>query len=242
MIMVTGHKGFIARNIAENIKVLTPDFNMLNYNCLKEYIRDNKVTTIIHCALTHDLYRNMAMLVNVLRLPVKRIITFGSGAEFHDYPKAPDYKRFKEIQSKLIKGDSRVTNLILYGVYGKYENVNETFISKAIVETLKNKKFHVKGNRTMSYLYIDDLIKVVKHFTRFKGQHQTYEVVPWKTITLREIIKLITKNYTIGKLTDKPYIGNSHKLTEEIPNLEFTPIEKGIKNLTKYYANIYNIN
>lgn len=236
MILVTGHKGFIGRNIAEKIKVITADIDVLDYPMLSKVIKENKIDKIVHCAITQDLYENMAMLVNVLRQPVKRIITFGSGCQYNAYPKSPHYKLFKELQARIIEQDKRVTNLVLYGVYGKYEDVENTFISNSIVRTLKNQKIIINRNRLMSYVYIDDLVRIVEYFLTNKGSYLTYDIVSNSPLLLTEIARLISPNISIkNQGLDPDYVGNFRNLKTELPDFKFTSMHDGITNLKKYY-------
>jgi len=245
MILLTGFKGFIGRNIAEKIKVLTPDLDILDYYSLNKFVRENRVRTVIHCAIkevtrrNENLYCNTTMLLNILRLPVKYIVLFGSGSQFNDYPKRPEYKLFKEIQAKLIKHDRRVVNLILYGVYGKYDDIKNKFIPNSIIRSLNKKTIIVNQNREMSYLYVGDLVRIIKYFLH-KKKYGSYGIVPPKSIKLSEIAKLLGFYRIKNKTLAPKYIGSCEKIKKELPHFKFISFQKGLRLTVKHFKkNIY---
>ncbi len=247
-ILITGPSGFIGRNLKEKYTdytpkdwtIYTPSINLLHEGSFSDYVSYYQIDTIIHCAVSQDFYQNMQMLINVCEQPVKRIITFGSGCQYYPYPKAPKYKLFKEIQSQIVKSDSRMINLILYGVYGKYEDMEHTFISRSIIRTLKGLPIEIYQDRLIDYTYIDSLTEKVDQIIRFEGKEQEFHIYSG-AYYLSKIAKIISKEKYIIKEKGRAPAYICKKTTGGVLDYAgfLTPIEEGIKKLTQYYAGLF---
>ena len=97
-------------------------------------------------------------------------------------------------------------------------------------------------NVVFSYLYVDDLIRIVEHFINHEGKHRFYNIIPDETVDLLTIARIIqdvadeevgiqVKNEGMGL----EYSGDNRRLKKEIPDLGFTEIKEGITNLYSWY-------
>lgn len=273
-IFITGGSGFIGKNLSDQLKnkylIFSPkheDLELLNEDAVRKYVRKNKIDVIIHCAniggardtidIKDSLHINLRIFFNIIKNShlVKKIINFGSGAEYDKTrdlvnvkeeefdTKIPkdDYGFYKYVCSKLIEKSGNILSLRLFGVYGKYENYKIRFISNSILKNLFGTPIIIKQNVVFSYLYVDDLVKIVDFFIQHKTRHKIYNVTPDKKIDLISLAKIInklsrkkSKINIINRGLNYEYSAANQRLKKEV-KINFTSYEQGIKNLIEYY-------
>lgn len=100
-VLITGSKGFIGKNLTEQLsdkyKLYTPlhkELNLLDEVIVENYFKKNKFDVVIHCAVVggsrkserveNAFYKNTRMFFNIVRNKkyFKKIINLGSGAEY----------------------------------------------------------------------------------------------------------------------------------------------------------------
>ena len=148
----------------------------------------------------------------------------------------------KYVISKSIENSPNVTELRIFGVFGKYEDYEIRFISNAICRTLFGMPISIKQNRIFNYMYIDDLMSVIDYFIENDGKHRTYNVtdgIPMELLTIAKMILEIsgkTQDITIkyDGMGDE-YSGDNSRLCEEIRGIKFTEIGQAIKNMFRWY-------
>ena len=210
-----------------------------------------------------DIYeKNLQILNNFINLSDgKPVFVFGSGAEFDksspivlagdeawaNTPPADLYGRAKYLISQEIKKYSNVWNLRLFGVYGPHETENR-FITHAINCVLKNQSITIRQNVFFSYLEIDDLCRLIYHFMLNLPKHQFINVVPPEKVDLKTLANIVNKiagtNQPIIIAKEgfaNEYTGRPENLLKEIPDFNFTSLEKGIKRLYEFIKdkNVY---
>lgn len=230
-ILITGGSGFIGRNLTEYFKencsneVFSPnheELNLLEYESLHGYVKQNKIDIIIHSANTNvsrhkgvseydELNRNLQMFFNVQKEAgyCEKVLYFGSGAEYdrehyiplmtEEYfgtyiPKDP-YGFSKYIMSKSIVETDNIYDLRLFGVYGKYEEWERRFISNALCRVLFNMDITIQKNVRFDYLYIDDLCRIMNMFVNENLKYRHYNVCRGEAVdlyTLAQKVKKIT--------------------------------------------------
>ncbi len=236
------------------------------FNCIKS----NQFDVIIHTA-TYDaapkfstkdpakvLENNLKMFFNIARCKdyFDKMICFGSGAEFgREYwiPKMKEnyfdryvpmdqYGFSKYIMTKYTQLNSNIYNLRLFAVFGKYDDWRYRFIPNACANAVSNLPIVINQNVIFDFLYIDDLIKIVKWFVNNKPKKNVYNVCTGKVYdskTLAEkIIKISSKNLDIITKTEGPgreYSGDNSLLLNELKDFEFTSIDESIKALYDWY-------
>lgn len=202
--------------------------------------------------------KNLQILNNfIVAADGKPIFTFGSGAEFDKSSNivlakdeawkniSPDdlYGRAKYLISKEIKKYPNVWNLRLFGVYGPHE-ADTRFITHAINCVLNKEPITIRQNVVFSYLEIGDLCRIIYHFLQNKPKHQFINMIPPTTIDLKTLAEVVNKiagtNQPIIITKEglaNEYTGKPENLLKEIPNFNFTPLEKGIKRLYEFIKN-----
>ncbi|WP_446897223.1 NAD-dependent epimerase/dehydratase family protein [Clostridium sp. LBM24168] len=263
----------LSEGLMNNYKLYTPKRNVLNLldtELVEKYLKENEFNVIIHCAnqnATRDtsvsnyeiLNRNLTMFFNLERCKdyYERMYYFGSGAEYdmnnyvpmmkEDYfgkfiPTDP-YGFSKYVMSKAVEQNNNIYDLRLFGVFGKYEEWEHRFISNAICRCIYNLSITINQNVYFDYLYIQDLIEIMKWFIENKPKMKHYNVCTGKRIDLLTIAKKVIKisnkklNILIKKNgLKKEYTGNNSLLLDEIGDITFTDLDMSIKSLYKYYV------
>ncbi len=199
---------------------------------------------------------NLKMVNNILHSKDKdvRVILFGSGAmygkskpicqaketEIGDFMPEDLYGKSKMLIAQQIKDRKDVVCLNIFACYG-YNELSSRFPTYAITQNLKHLPIEINQNVRFDYLFIEDLCKIVKHFISTQPKNNIINVTPDKSILLSEIANLVNKisayksEITIkNPILGNEYTGDNSRLHEEFPELEFTPMEKGLEKLYNY--------
>lgn len=264
----------LKEHFQEKYQLFTPshhELDLLDADQVRNYIRKNRIDIIIHCAnigggrdtveLGDVAQINLRMFFNIARNEemVSKIIHFGSGAEYdksrplkkvreEDFSRrvpVDDYGFYKYVCSKYIEKAKNIICLRLFGVYGKYEDYRYKFISNSIVKNLLNLPLVINQNVIFDYLYIDDLVAIVRHFLEKKAKYRFYNLTSSSSINLTDICQTInavsdfkSKIKVINQGLNNEYTGDNTRLRKEIPKLSFTGYNEGIKELFLYYRKI----
>jgi nucleoside-diphosphate-sugar epimerase len=267
-ILVTGGSGFIGRHIISALgsshTVFAPTHKELDVTDSRKfgsYIRSHRIGTIIHAAVGETFggfEDSIRMFVSVMEQAenVHRIIYFGSGAE---YAKQRDLVRVKETDfGTVVPRDEyglskylvclmaatriNITTFRLFGVYGPGEDYRNRFISNSIVKQLLGIPIVIKQDVIFDYLFIDDLMKIVKYAVTHPMKNRVYNVTPDTSISLVEIVNIIKR---IGQVNtpvrislagrNYEYSGDNSRLRRELPGFRFRTYEEGIRSLYAYY-------
>ncbi len=267
-ILITGGSGFIGRNLYEGLKdeykIFIPSHNeleIMDINAVRKYIIKNKIKVVIHTAVKYsdlvleDILRMFMSIYNNLDL-LDKFINFGSGAE---YTNTRDLKKVKETElgkyipednyglgklicSQLAKSNKKITTLLPFGIFGPEGDYRFTFISNSIAKNLLGRPIKIKQDVVFDYLYIKDLIQIIKFFLENKKYFGDYNVTPTYSTSLVKIVNLINKNSkkpskvtVVNKSYNYQYTGCNQKLINTIPHLKITSYEEAIKELYNYY-------
>lgn len=252
------------------------ELDLLNEDKVKNYLVKNKIQTVIHCA-THNgtkvsnkdlalvFKNNLRMFFNLARChkSYNRMIYFGSGAEYDSRYYRPkmkeeyfgrhvpedDYGFSKYIMAEYIKNVPNIYDLRLFGCFGKYEDWRIRFISQSICRVINDIDISINKNVYFDYLYIDDLVKIIKKFIdKKKIQNQHYNVCTGKKISLLTLANIIIKHSKkdirisiMERGLKKEYSGDNRLLLKAVGNFEFVSIEKAIGDLYDWYSKNQNI-
>lgn len=245
------------------------ELNLLDKVAVKKFIKNNEINFIIHSAscgvnqasnnLTKNIVdENILMFKNLsMNLNDKiYMLNFGSGAEYDKtknlnkikeqdfslYIPKDSYGYSKYVISKEIEKLDNVVNLRLFGVYGKYEDYTQRFISQAIIKNLLKQPIDINQNVYFDYLYINDFNNIVQKFIQNKAKEKMYNITPNKSIDLISIAKLINEisdfqsEIVIKKLgLNNEYTGCNNKLLNEFDNITFTNYFSAIQIIYNYY-------
>ena len=143
------------------------------------------------------------------------------------------------------KNNKKIVTLIPFGIFGKYEGWEYKFISNSIMKNIFGLPIKIKQNVVFDYLYIDDLIPVIKNILKNEKISGDINITPDNSIDLVKISKIINK---IGKNKSKvfveneglnfEYTGNNQKLKNLMPDIKYTSYNKSILELYKNYCTI----
>jgi len=186
-----------------------------------------------------------------------RMIMLGSGAEYdkrfniadvkeEDFDKrvpVDQYGFYKYIIANFSAQVSYITHLRLFSIYGKYEDYKVRFISNNIVRVLLDMPVSINQDAFFEFTSVDDFIRVLDYFINNQGREKFYNIGGGERISLQEIGRKIAaqsgKNPAVvikKEGLNREYTCDSSRLKQEIPDLEFTSIEDGIKDLFSYYC------
>jgi GDP-L-fucose synthase len=208
------------------------------------------------------LKKNLMMFFNLVKKgnSFGRMIFLGSGAEYDrsrdvvcakesDFGKnmpSDDYGFYKYVCSKYIENSSNILNLRLFGVFGKYEDYSNRFISNMICRKIKGLPLSIKKNRVMSYVYVDDLAKIIEHFILNVPRHKFYNVSSGENLDLVKIAEIIRQIHPsspgvsnieiVNEGFDKVYTCDFSLLTREVIGVKITPMIKSIHELYAWYV------
>lgn len=211
---------------------------------------------------------NLRMFFNLERCNdlYGKMLYFGSGAEYDREHYIPDmreeyfdsyipkdaYGFSKYIMAKTLGYNmtrqtcvsDNIYELCLFGVYGKYEEWEHRFISNAICRALKGKDITVRQNVYFDYLWIDDLIRIVRWFIERDPQYRRYNVCRRQKVDLYSLALMVRKildvdcDIVVAVPGWKPeYTGDNSRFLKEAGLFEFTTFEDSITSLSDYYRN-----
>lgn len=252
------------------------ELDLLDAGKVFDYIKSNRFSVIIHTA-TYDaapkhstrdpakvLENNLKMFFNIARCKdyFDKMIYFGSGAEysrehwmpkmkedyFNQYVPTDQYGFSKYVMTKYALLNNNIYNLRLFSVFGKYEDWRVRIISNICYNAVLNLPIIINQNRYYDFMYIDDLIRIVRWFINNTPKRKVYNVctsnvIDFKTIA-EKIIKISGKRLNImikKKGLGREYSGDNMLLLQELGNFKFIPIDNSIKALYKWYDKNKNV-
>lgn len=245
------------------------ELDLLDETAVIAYFKKEKPDLVIHSAgagvaigngdQTSIFFRNAKMFFNIdrARTYFKRMIVFGTGAEYdkrkelidvkeEDFDKSvPDdeYSFSKYVIAKYSENDDYVINLRLFGVFGPKEDYKRRFISNVICMALLDVPITIKQNARFDYLYINDLVNILKIFIETESpRFRVYNIGRGKKIDLLTLANLILK-VTEKKLPIKilkegfnnEYTCNVDRFKSEFPDVVCTDMEVAIREMVEYY-------
>ena len=284
-IFITGSNGFIGSHLKEYLKrtykkyrLFIPssvELDLSNELAVDDYILSNKIDIIIHLAnkggdrttvnMKNVTEYNLRIFFNIVKHEknVKKIISFGSGAEYgkhkpiidakeEDYLKSQpldEYGFYKSITSKYIEKSQKIVQLRIFGAYGEYENYRFKFITNAIVKNLLQLPIVINKNVLFDYIYIDDLVKMIDWTIHNETKKKIYNVTTGTKIDLISLANLVNETSDfkseIKVLNDglnNEYTSNNEKILSEIGNFEFTTHKNAISKMRDYFkTNLKNL-
>ena len=279
-IFITGSSGFIGSALRDYLQknystytLFTPtrqQLDLLNESGVDNYILDNKIDIIIHLANrggTRDVAAmkniteyNLRIFFNIAKHEknVKKIISFGSGAEYgkdkpiveakeEDYLKQQpldEYGFYKSIISKYIQKSTNIVQLRVFGAYGEGENYRFKFISNAIVKNLFHLPIVINKNVFFDYIYIDDLSKIIDWFIHNRAEDKIYNATSGKKIDLLSLANIINeisdfKSHieVLHSGLNSEYTSSNIKILHLIKGLDFISYKDSILKMRAYFSN-----
>ena len=245
------------------------ELDLLDESTVSRYFNSHTIDVVIHSAVkpghrnakdpTNLFYSNTRMYYNLARHcnKYKKMIILSSGAIYdtnqnlhkvsEDYycdqlPK-DEHGFCKYVCAKNIEKMDNITELRLFGVFGKYEDYAIRFISNAICKTLFNLPITIKQNRKIDYIFIDDLIPILEWFIQNEATYKAYNVTSDHEVELYELAEMVKE--ISGK--DLPiivnnegmgleYSGDNSRLKADLGELRFTPMKMAVEQLYQWYS------
>jgi UDP-glucose 4-epimerase len=186
-----------------------------------------------------------------------KMIYFGSGAEydsrclparvkesyFDTRVPADLYGFSKYICSKFVERSTKILNLRLFAVFGKYEAWQVRFISNACARVVHGLPIVIRKNAFFDYLYVDDLAKITCWFVENQAKRQSYNVCRGKGYELTTLATMVAdvsavdpaivvKNEGIAQ----EYTGDNSRLLRELNGYEFGDMRDCISELYLWYV------
>ena len=223
-ILLTGSTGFIGRSVLpllqKEYEVFHPGRNELNLydeGQVGEYIRNNKIDIVLHCAnprpvdcgvnKTESLLGGSLRQYFNLRLHsslYEKMFYLGSGAEYdksrdivsvseeeigQQIPK-DDYGFAKYIMNEDARKSDNIYNLRIFGCYGPTD-AKTKFIRDSIDCCLNEQEITIRQNCYFDYMYVEDLGRLLLKLIPKDLSYHDYNVCSGKRITLKEIAGIV---------------------------------------------------
>jgi UDP-glucose 4-epimerase len=261
--------------LSKKYEVFAPKHNeleLLDENSVRTYLEKNKFDIVIHTAVrggsrksptAPDIVKNnLKMFFNLVSNSnlYKKMIFIGSGADFdksedinnvreEDFGKRvpkDDYGFYKYVCSKFIEKADNITNLRVFGIFGKYEDYDVRLISNIICRIIFNLPVEINQNAVFDFVYVNDLCKIVEYFIENCAKEKFYNIGGEMHLELFSIVEKIKK--ISGKDFDikikkqgmnKEYTCNNSRLISEL-DFKFSNIDSSIEELYKWYLDNKN--
>ena len=276
-IFITGSNGFVGSHLKEylekyhNYTLFTPsskELDLSDEKAVDKYILENQIDIIIHTANrgggrdTADMKSvteyNLRIFFNIAKHEknVKKIISFGSGAEYgkhkpiinakeDDSLKAlplDEYGFYKSITSRYIEKTDNIVQLRIFGAYGEYENYRYKFISNAIVKNLLHLPITINKNVYFDYIYIDDLVRMIDFFMHNDTKEKIYNVTTGKKVDLITLAQYVndvsdfqSEIHVMNEGLNNEYTSNNERILKELGNFQFTSHKNAIAKMRRYF-------
>lgn len=244
------------------------ELDLLIMENIGRYLSENKIDIVIHCANWNNtkqaasdfdvLSGNLRMFYNLVKYQdlYKKMLYFGSGAEysknralenisetdFGNIIPTDAYGLSKYVMAREALCSSKVYDLCLFGIYGKYEEWHRRFISNAICRSLYNLPITMEQNVKFDYLYITDLIKIVNWFIENTPQFHRYNITTGCSVSLLELAEIIKAQF-LGKPDiiikkdgwKESYSGCNTRMINELKYFSFSDIRENVAQMISYY-------
>jgi GDP-L-fucose synthase len=242
------------------------ELNFLDSSAVSAYLSSGKFDIVVHCAVTTtSVEENLKMYFTIEKNSGSfgKLFSIGSGAEYdmNNYipnmnesyfgVNIPDdiYGFSKYVIAKDIEGRHRnIINLRLFGIYGKYENYKRRFISNNICRALCKLDISINKNMFFDYQYIDDFSKIVDMFIHKDPSMRSYNICTGRPIDLLTLAQIIQKvdggRVPITVREDglkTAYYGDNTLFLQEYGRFDFTPPERAIEELYRWYKDSNNV-
>lgn len=265
----------LVEQLSADYEVLAPkkkELNLCDTEQVENYLRSHKADIVIHAAnyskkdgehvsSQDTMEHGLRMYANLERCAqlYERMFYFGSGAEYdcryyipfmsEDYfgrhVPQDGYGFYKYILSKQCENRDNIIDLRLFGVYGKYELWATRFISSNVCRVLKGMPMTLSKNMYFDYIYIDDLVKIMRWFIENKPKHKHYNICRGEHIDLyslgniiRDVMRSDCEFIVASEGYKLEYSGDNKRLFSEMGTFRFEDFGETIVKLTRYYRDI----
>jgi UDP-glucose 4-epimerase len=265
-------RNLVESHLSAKYEFLAPshsELDLLDSGAVASWLDKNKVDYVIHSAYKPGhrnakdpaglFYANTRMFFNIASDPsrFRKMLVMGSGGSYdsrHYQPKmkedyfgthipVDEHGFTRYVCGKYIEKTPNITDLRIFGLFGKYEDYAIRFISNMICKAIFDLPLTIKQNRKFDYLWVGDLPRIVEHFLERETPLRAYNVTPDKSVELvdlaRAVLKVAGKDLPITVAVPglaAEYSGDNSLLRKEIKDLALTPVGQAIESLYSWYS------
>lgn len=254
------------------VSVSYSDSDLTRYEEVANLFKSNKFDAVLHCGAYGDvLIKNkdysdcLATFKNIQYAAilggVKKLLVI-SDASDTDLSKplidcredkfaaseepAYGYDIGKYLMNVLAGKDKISTVLRVFGAYGKFANTDKNCAAEILSHAVVGKKqISLKGDKTFSAVYAEDLCKIISKFLDNDYERGTYNIASPLPVTLSEFARK-AKNFakkngreitvTVADKEENELTANTDKLLSTIGQFKFTAHATAINKTLEYYA------
>ena len=270
-LLIIGGTGFIGKNLKqyfegkEDFEVYAPtrqELDLFDDKACLDFVKKLKPDLVIHSAVDITSVENtLKVFFNIYSTKdyFGHMVQIGSGAEYDKRAYEPRMKEslFKKsipidtyglgkfcIANVLENNEkNKVTNLRLFGIFGRYEDYSRRFISNNICNSLAGLPVSLNRNMLFDFIWVDDfsrfLHSVLGKLPLSSMSYNFCSGSPVSLINLAEIINKLMSNST-DIIVKNPgmnpeYSGDPSMIFDEIGEFDFTSFESSISRLIEFY-------
>lgn len=260
----------VAEQLGGIFDIIAPthaDLDLADSQAVYAFLEKNPVDVVLHAAsigvsrkqqAAGTAYINLRMFFNLVRAKpfFSRLINLGSGAEYGkqfpivqateaDFGKQipnDEYGFYKYVCSQFAAQVDYITHLRLFAVFGKYEDYQTRFVSNAICRALLDKPITIRQNVKFDYIFVDDVIQILKNCIEQKPQETFINVGRGEAMDLKSLAEKILEQLGLDEPIQiaQPGWGNEYscdttRLQQLLPGISYTPIDVAVAQLVAYY-------
>lgn len=258
--------------LAQKHEILAPshaELDLTDEAALDGFFRAHRVDAVIHAACkpghrnakdpSNLYYHNTRMFFNLLkhRDDYGLLLNLSSGAVYDAaryQPKmkeeradqvlpADDLGLAKHVCWQAVKGAANITDLRVFGIFGKYEDYAIRFISNAICKTLFNRPITLRQNRFFDYIWVEDFVRLLDRMLDRPPADKALNVTPDKSVSLLELAETVREIsgkklpiFIARQGLGPEYSGDNARLKKAYADFAFTPLARAVENLYAWYA------
>jgi len=270
-ILITGAKGYIARNIASRLydcNVTLTDrttLNPLNSDSVDSFFEDKYFDVVFHTAIKggtrlapdeeNFVYQNCLMHFNLLRNEKHygKYISFGSGAEFDRALDINENSNFNKSLPKDPYGMSKILiaksgesfekfyNLRVFNIFNEDE-LPTRMIKGNLLRYINYEDMVIHQNKLMDFMYFEDFMKIVNFYVYEENCPKTINCSYKEKYLLSDIAEIIN---SLGEHKVNISIENKNMANSYIGNYELDDynikVDGLVSGIEKCYQSYLNI-
>lgn len=250
-VLITGYSGVIGKYLTTALSkqgheiTVWPASSILDLSQRQSvdlFFQNKYFDAVIHCAAKGSgnprsmdwsiMDQNLQMYYNLLakRDQFGKFISIGSGAEFvlNDKP----YGLSKRIIRTSMLDKEGFYNLRVFGVFSEDE-LETRFIKANLLRYIKKEPIEIHQDKYMDFIYMEDLIKVVKHYLTEDTLNPEVDCVYPYNYKLSQIANIINnlEDYRVDVRILTEGMGEGYCAFTKPLDLDFIGLEQGIKNV-----------